>query len=299
MRRKSSGLSSFVGGVEVYVETRWRIILLLIFLAGFVARLAPYISQPGLPYGEHDAAYHFQMSRMVSEGGYPKDCIGCLNTKHYLGGYFYPPGFHTTAAILGIYSFLDMASVVHITSALLDCLLVLTSFLLVRELYGVLPALSCSLLLSMSARNIQSVLWGQWPSYFGMAMVPLVILYGFRGLKDIRQMLLCGLFSGLAFVVYPQWSVYSAFIVACLHVLTDWGRPRRLLKSLGVYFTVYAAVAAVPALYMASYASGREVWVNPSMDFGSLLRWYPALDPSGSTGGYPNLWFSLRFYPPY
>jgi asparagine N-glycosylation enzyme membrane subunit Stt3 len=283
--------------IDEYPSKYWITLLSIIFILGFMVRIMPYAMHPGVVYGQYDAAYHYQASRLISLGDYPRDCPGCLDIKSQFGGYYYPPGFHTVTALLSIISFLPPEHVVFLASAFLDCMLILTVFLLIRELYGVTPALSSAAIVALSTRNILSVFWGQWPSFFGMSFIPLIILYGYRGLYRRRDMFTCGIICGLGFTVYPQWALHALGVVVLLHTINvkkiGFGET---VTRLGFLIFPFMLISTPTYYFMKDYVEGRLIGFDGALDFNRFLSWYPPLTGLQESYGYPNHWFSLDIY---
>jgi asparagine N-glycosylation enzyme membrane subunit Stt3 len=284
----------FERDLEGFVQRNHVIFLSIVFIVGLLLRLGPYIREPNLPYGEGDAAYHFQMSKLIAEGGYPQEFNHILDMPGVrYGSYVYPPVTHTGMALLKLISGANQLTASFIYVAFMDSLLIATTFLLVKELFGYTAGIASSLIISVSKRNIQSLLWGQWPSLAGMVFIPLILLYGIKSLRDSRYAKLCGLFCGLSFLTYPQSTGYSLFVLSLIYVSRRVQIKPKTLKKLLTSFTVVFIVLALPtAPKIVQYFSSENVKAA-GFSVSRLAEWYPSVKPGVRFfEGYPPSWFN-------
>ena len=133
------------------------------------------------PYGEFDAISHWGLGDFIAQRDrtfvylppfldYP---YGTDNEfkPHTL---WYPPPFHTDFAIISAFSN-DRMVPIYLTNAIFASSILISVFFVIRRLFGFLPAILSSFLLTFSMRDIMPYLWGQWPERFAYAFVPLIL----------------------------------------------------------------------------------------------------------------------------
>jgi len=63
---------------------------------------------------------------------------------------------------------------IFLTNAIFASAILISIFFVINRLFGFLPAILSSFLLTFSMRDILPYLWGQWPERFAYAFIPLV-----------------------------------------------------------------------------------------------------------------------------
>jgi len=160
-----------------HVET---IIFLVVYLFAVYMWTLPF-QKNRTPYGEFDAISHWELADYIAETD--KTFIDLPPFIDYSYGgqnsfrphtLWYPPPFHTDLAIISSFA-PERVVPVYLTNAVFATAILVSLFFVVRSLYGFLPAILSSFLLSFSMRDIMPYLWGQWPERFGYAFIPLIL----------------------------------------------------------------------------------------------------------------------------
>lgn len=160
-----------------YVETG---IFTLIYLFAIYLWTLPF-QDNSVPYGEFDAISHWELGDFIAQQdrtfvylppfldySYGKD------NKFKPHTLWYHPPFHTDLAIISSFSSARMIPI-FLTNAIFATSILISVFFVIRNLFGFLPAILSSFLLTFSMRDIMPYLWGQWPERFGYAFVPLIL----------------------------------------------------------------------------------------------------------------------------
>ncbi len=132
-----------------------------------------------MPFGDVDSSTHFTSGDWMGQNDkaiwkvpyYMNSIILNETSQGYLG---YPPQFNTIEAISQIVGGHRIISP-YIIIALLCSIIVLSSYFLIRNLYGFWPAFLSSLLLGFSTRDYMVYLWAQWPQAVSYAFIPIVV----------------------------------------------------------------------------------------------------------------------------
>ena len=137
-----------------------------------------------IPYGEWDAISHWELGDFIAQRdntfvylpGFLDYSYGTDNKFKYHTLWYHPP-FHTDFAIISAFS-RDRMVPIFLTNAVFATAILISVFFVINRLFGFLPAILSSFLLTFSMRDILPYLWGQWPERFAYAFIPLV-LYSF------------------------------------------------------------------------------------------------------------------------
>lgn len=301
-------------------------LLLLVYLSILYVWTLPLQNNP-LPFGDVDASSHFTIGDyMLSTDA------SVLKTPYHItfryGGQnnafpeylWYPPQYWTNAAIaqfLGGNRLLPFFLVV----ALFSSLIVLTSYFLIRSLFGMWAALLSSLLLGFSARDYMIYLWGQWPQSLSFALTPVALYCLYRYVesyaasrkgapgekegekKEHHQRIIYASLYGLVlagqFFFHPQGMV--AAIGASLFFLLFLAIRDRTLPfsfrdmAIGIGVLIAVAVAFAPfnvgefaAELLPQGGSGGE---KQPPQYAKLFQWYQGIsnDP-----GLPDFYFTYN-----
>ena len=133
------------------------------------------------PYGEFDAISHWELGDFISQRDETFVYLPAFLDYSYGGDnkfkphtLWYHPPFHTDFAIISAFSN-DRVVPIFLTNAIFASSILISVFFVIRRLFGFLPAILSSFLLTFSMRDILPYLWGQWPERFAYAFIPLIL----------------------------------------------------------------------------------------------------------------------------
>lgn len=193
-----------------------------------------------LPYGDVDSSTHFALADYMAETN---------KATYYLPYYFnfsygdegggklwYPPQYHTSAATLQKISGQDRVFSIFFFHALAATVLLLTSYLLMKKLYGFLPAITTMVLLIFSIRDIFWYLSGQYPQIMSFGIIPMTVylayqLYISKHQKENEDQeknakargwtiaALLGVSLALQFFIHPQSILMSVIAIGFMSIV--------------------------------------------------------------------------------
>jgi hypothetical protein len=196
--------------------------------------------------------------------------------------------------------------------AIFCSLIVLSSYLLTRNLFGVWPALLSSFLLMFSTRDYMVYLWGQWPQSLSFAFTPLVLYCVYRyyvlhreiQTDETRRMQLLYI-SMLGILLAAQFFFHPQGMIASIGATLMFGlfaaiKDRKLPFSPKDAWVV-PAVLVVLAISLAPFNVGEFLveLTTPQgtpgepreLQFDKLFKWYQGIknDP-----GLPDFYFTYN-----
>ncbi|MCH8329187.1 MAG: glycosyltransferase family 39 protein [Nanoarchaeota archaeon] len=134
-----------------------------------------------VPYGEFDAISHWELGDFISQRDRTFVYLPAFLDYSYGGDnkfkphtLWYHPPFHTDFAIISAFSN-DRMVPIYLTNAIFASAILISVFFVIRRLFGFLPAILSSFMLTFSMRDIMPYLWGQWPERFAYAFIPLIL----------------------------------------------------------------------------------------------------------------------------
>ena len=298
------------------------ILVFLLYLFALYFWTLPLQHNP-MPFGDVDASSHFTIGDyMLSTGS------SVLKTPYHIkfryGGQnnafpeylWYPPQYWTTT---GIAQFLggDRLVPFFLMIAIFCSLIVLTSYFLIRHLFGAWAAFLSSFLLVFSTRDYMIYLWGQWPQSLSFALTPVALYCLYRYTETYRDKIhgesgsngsstdfpviyacMLGLILGAQFFFHPQGMIAS--IAASFFFLAFlWIREKKPPFSFA-HASLSACMLIGLSLLFAPFNVGEFITeMMPSGDGGDqqplqlqkLLQWYQGIqnDP-----GLPNFYFTYN-----
>lgn len=280
------------GSVNIDSRTVVVMLLAIIMLSGFVLRLWPHIVDSSTPYGRSDAAFHYQMARMVSEGRDLQECDNCIYRHVFKGGYFYPPLTHHLSGYISRFSGIEIQDVIYPLNSLMSSLLILSVFLLSKRLFGDYPALASAFFIAFGTRELNMNFWGQWPSMYSLWSIPACLLLLMDLEKDSWRLPVFSLFLGFAFLTYPATGLFIIF-VSSLYLLSA-GMPK--VDRRGLF--VSAAILLIILLLLLPKIPGWMMQIGEEKERPkfriSELSWYTSY-----LGGYPSEWKSFKLNYPF
>ena len=286
-------------------------ILAVVYLIGLYVWTLP-LHNNQYPFGDVDASSHFAIGDLMVSND-----KSVLYVPYYLisryggqnnfkeGALWYAPQYWTNtgiAQLLGGERLLPVFLIVAIFSSAI----LLTSYFLIRELFGFLPAILSTFLLIFSARDYMIYLWGQWPQSLSFAYTPLVLYCFYKYVKHHLQKedrpyyaYLMALFLAAQFFFHPQGLIASvASIIIYAIVLSI--RYRKFpfsMKHMGIALAIFLGVS----MLLAPFNFGEFAYELFLSDKGGtpagdpalikLLQWYQGIknDP-----GIPSFYFTYN-----
>lgn len=261
-----------------------------------------------LPFGDVDASTHFTLSDYMSQQDkvfyelpfYINFTYGFAND----GKMWYPPQFHVDGAIAQV---ITHSRVIGLYLFYLFCGLALipTTYLLIRYLFGRLPAVLSVLLLLVSKRDYTTYLWGLWPEKLSFAFVPLVLYFFYRYTEERKQgyLVWTSVLLACQFFLHPQGAVHSVAIIG-IFVILFWIFKKELVVRLGhLFIPGFLFILLVTPFAFGVMGFGKNVMGASYGDsfkiqqLDTLLKWYPEVPYTPQFGdfGYVYSWFLLPF----
>src|SRR3989338_958524 len=122
-----------------------------------------------IPYGEFDAISHWEIADSFAQMDKTYVYLPPFIDYSYGGDnnfkphtLWYHPPFHTDLAMIASFAN-DRMVPIYLTNAIFASSILISVFFVIRRLFGFLPAILSSFLLTFSLRDIMPYLWGQWP----------------------------------------------------------------------------------------------------------------------------------------
>ncbi|MBI1935302.1 glycosyltransferase family 39 protein [Candidatus Woesearchaeota archaeon] len=283
------------------------IAVVILYLAALWMWTLP-IQNNSMPFGDVDASSHFAIGDYITSQDKSTYRIPYYMTFRYSGQnsifpdyLWYPPQYWTNGAIAQIVGGERTLSF-FIMVAILSSLVILSSYFLIRNLFGFWPAFLSSFLLVFSTRDYMIYLWGQWPQSLSFAFTPLALYCFFKYHQNYKEnqsrpVYLCimSLFLAAQFLFHPQGMIasigalalYSAFLAI---------RYKKIpfkIKHFILSFIILVAIASAFAPFnigefFSELFAKQETATAKSFQFDKLLKWYHGIknDP-----GLPDFYF--------
>jgi len=165
---------------KAYIEV---LIFIAVYLFAIYMWTLPF-QDNNVPYGEFDAISHWELGDFIAQNDRTFVYLPPFLDYSYGGDnkykphtLWYHPPFHTNLATISAFA-RDRVIPIYLTNAIFASSILISVFFVIRKLFGFLPALLSSFMLTFSLRDIMPYLWGQWPERFSYAFIP-IILYCF------------------------------------------------------------------------------------------------------------------------
>ncbi len=248
-----------------------------------------------LPFGDVDSSTHFTVADSMSQLDKPIIFLPAqFNNTYYLktnnGKLWYLPQYHTGAAIFQLISGRFVGA--YLFFALMSTLIVLSSFVLIKELFGLWSAAISSFWLIFSTRDILWYVLGVYPQVASFGIVPLFLFCTYRYLTSFLKnepkpayAFAGGLLITMQFFVHPQAILISALTSVIFSIAL-------LIKHKKIPFNIkHAALSAgiililvLPFLSFLTTVEAEAASLKLS-EIPSLLKWY-GTPVSGMPEGY-------------
>ncbi len=271
-----------------------------------------------LPFGDVDASSHFTIGDYMATTD-----KSVLKTPYHItfryGGQnsafpeylWYAPQYWTNTAIAQIIGG-DRVVSFFTFIAIFSSLIILSSYFLIRSLFGVWPAVLSSFLLMFSTRDYMVYLWGQWPQSLSFGFTPLVLycVYAYYMLmkepltkenqrKKTLYACMVGVFLSAQFLFHPQGMISSIGASLIFFMLVSIKERQLPFSIKDIWFVPIILVLLV--IVFAPFNVGEfviELTASQGSDnapktaqFDKLFKWYQGIqnDP-----GLPDFYFTYN-----
>ncbi len=173
---------------------------------------------------------------------------------------WYPPLFHTILAMLQIFAgTLDViaaAFILKMLIATLNVLILLSTYLLCRKLFGIGAAVAASVFTILSVPISEMVFWGGYANFLGLAYIAFIFYILNKDMQvSVKMFLLfCGAFTIVLSHQLATFVFVLMFIPAFLVSSTS-GKKRKVIAFLGVIIGGGLALLAWYARILIEYSS--------------------------------------------
>lgn len=296
-------------------------ILAIFFLMALSAFIWTLPFQNNLyPYGDVDSSTHFALGDYMAKVDKPIYLLPYFingTTNGVTTGYgilnggklWYPPQYHITEAVVQLFSGQGIVPI-FLFFALASSLIAVTTYLLIRYLYGFLPALISGFFLVFSFRDIMWYLSGQYPQVLSFSLAPLVIYSAYRYMETFKEkkpksayLYLGTILVAAQFFIHPQAIIISVLPLAIFSIVF-------VLKERIPFFNLKHVIIAIAIILLLTYSflqfplgkssiypktliSAKDPRSSYGLDI--LFKWYGALQPAGFHN--PDYWSSSKIFP--
>ena len=269
------------------------------------------IQKNSMPFGDVDASSHFTIGdymasqdRSILEIPYPVTFRYWGQNAFFPDYLWYPPQYWTNTGIAQVLGG-ERIMPVFILIAVLTSIIILSSYLLIRDLFGFWPAFLSSFLLIFSTRDFMIYLFGQWPQSLSFAFTPLVLYCFYQYHKSYKEskpkpiyLYLMAMFLSAQFFFHPQGMIASAgALIAYNLILSIKNRKipfsfKHLIISIILFAVVSSAFAPLNVgEFFSSLAEKQSESQGSAFQFDKLFKWYQGIkgDP-----GIPDFYFTYN-----
>jgi len=263
-----------------------------------------------IPYGEFDAISHWELGDFIAQRDRTFVTLPPFlsysygeNNRFRPGTLWYPPPYHTDFAIISAFSN-DRMVPIFLTNAIFASFILISVFFIINKLFGFLPAILSSFLLTFSLRDIMPYLWGQWVERFAYAFVPIVLycfyMYYTTYSKDKSKpiyLYLMSIILAINLLIHPLVFFHSAvgLFVLAIALAIKQKKIHFNLKHIGISLLFFLILVSI-----FPYQTGNVVltFIKPSSEelkispISRLFQW--SLDPEDYVGSVPASYFSFK-----
>jgi len=263
-----------------------------------------------IPYGEFDAISHWELGDFIAQRdrtfvNLPPFLDYSYGTNNFFkpGTLWYPPPYHTDFAIISAFSN-DRMVPIFLTNTIFASFMLISIFFVINRLFGFLPAILSSFLLTFSLRDIMPYLWGQWVERFAYAFVPIVLycfyMYYTTYSKDKNKpiyLYLMSIILAINLLIHPLVFFHSAvgLFVLAIALAIKQKKIHFNLKHIGISLLFFLILVSI-----FPYQTGNVVltFIKPSSEelkispISRLFQW--SLDPEDYVGSVPASYFSFK-----
>ena len=258
---------------KLYLEIALAVIL---YLAAIYIWSLPF-QKNSMPYGETDSGTHFTLGDYMAQTDKP-----VYNLPLYLATQYgdwnnnkiwYPPQFHVDVSIAQIAGG-DRVMSAFLFYAIICSLIVLASYILFRNLFGVLIGFLSSFFIIFSTRDILWYLFGQYPQVASFVYMP-VVLYSyykyvdsfFSEKKKPIYLYITAILLSIQFFFHPQGVVASVLVIIIFSLFTIF-KERKFIFDIK-HFLVFLLIIAIVLGPFFSIPLGKESKFRKDLAIGS------------------------------
>ena len=284
------------------------IIFLAVYLFAIYLWTLPF-QDNRIPYGEDDALSHWEIADSFAQ--MDKTYVYLPAYIDYAYGFdnrfkphtlWYHPPFHTDLAMIASFAN-DRVIPIYLANAVFSSSILITVFFVMRKLFGFLPAILSSFLLTFSMRDIMPYLWGQWPERFSYAFIPLILYCLYMYLTTYSKeesrpiyLYLMSIFLAINLMIHPLGifhSLAAVFVLGTALAIKNRKIPFNI-KHIGIALLVFTALISVFPYQTGNVLSTftREQESDSKASFSRIFRW--SFDPEEFAGSVPASYFSFR-----
>ncbi len=263
------------------------------------------------PFGDVDASSHFgngdymytHDKSILEMPDYFKNRYYAQN-EAFPWALWYPPQFWTDTGIMQVLGG-DRLLPFFIFITISCTLFILSTYFLVRQLFGFWPAFLSGLLLIFSVRDYMILLFGQWPQSVGFAFTPIVLYCYYMYTKSYSEgreekniyIYIMALLLVAQNMMHPQGfiaSVGTIMIYSFMLIIKEKKFPVKIKHIIIVSLIFLGVSTLLTPLNMGEFfgeivktgATEKQAW-----DLGILLSWYP---DSSKYLGLPDFYFHYK-----
>jgi len=263
-----------------------------------------------IPYGEFDAISHWQIADSFAQMDRTYVYLPPFIDYSYAGDnkfkphtLWYHPPFHTNMAMISAFA-QDRMVPIYLTNAVFASSILISIFFVIRKLFGFLPAILSSFMLTFSMRDIMPYLWGQWPERFGYAFIPLILycfyMYFTTYTKDKNKPLylyVMGILLAVELMIHPLSFFHSlvAIFVLGVALMIKLKKIPFNLKHIGIAIALFLVLFAVFPYQTGNIFKtfSREQESDEfELVFLRLFKW--SFNPEDFVGSVPASYFSFK-----
>ncbi len=285
------------------------ILIVILYLSALYIWTLP-IQKNKLPFGDVDASSHFVIGdymatydKSIAKVPYPVFSRYGAQNSAFPGYFWYPPQYWTNTGIAQILGG-ERIIPVFIFVAIFSSMIVISSYYLIRNLFGFWTAFLSSFLLIFSVRDYMVYLWGQWPQSLSFAFTPLVLYSFYRYYQNYKEnknkaiyLYILSLFLAAQFFFHPQGLIasISALIAFNLILLVKYRKIPFNFKHAFIAFIIFTIISSLFAPFNVKdflnslLPSGQKE--DKSIEIDKLFKWYQGIknDP-----GLPDFYFTYN-----
>ncbi|MBI3027438.1 glycosyltransferase family 39 protein [Candidatus Woesearchaeota archaeon] len=288
------------------------LLIAVLYLAALYIWTLP-IQKNMLPFGDVDSSSHFTIGdymvsydRSILEIPYPVTFRYYGQNNLFPALLWYPPQYWTNLGIMQVIGG-ERILPVFILVAVFCTLIIISSYFLIRSLFGFWAAFLSSFLLVFSARDFMIYLWGQWPQSLSFAFTPLILYCFYQYNKHYNEnqnrqiyLYMLALFLAAQFFFHPQGMVASAgaLIAYCIFLAIKKRKLPFNIKHALIPIVLFVLVSSAFAPlnvgeFVQELASKQQSSSGESKGFqlDKLFKWYHGIknDP-----GLPDFYFTYN-----
>src|SRR3989338_4981124 len=264
-----------------------------------------------VPYGEWDAISHWELGDFIAQRDRTFVYLPAFLDYSYGDDnrfkphtLWYHPPFHTDFAIISAFSN-DRMVPIYLTNAIFASSILVSVFFVIRRLFGFLPAILSSFMLTFSMRDILPYLWGQWPERFAYAFIPLILycfyMYHTSYSKEKSKPIYLYIMSLLLAVnisMHPLaffHSVAGIFVLGVALAIKQRKIPLNL-RHIAIFLLIFIVLFSIfpyqSGNVIVSFARSSNPEEKGYSPISRLLQWAP--NPKDFVGSVPESYFSFR-----